>query len=399
MSRKLIAHSPDLARLKKEGFEVRVRESFLLTSSVPYLNSKGELRYGILACELTHQDQVANAPRDHTMWWQGEYPHDADGSSIKAIYNPTEGKTLLTGFPVNHYFSAKPYDVNGQPSNYPDFYEKVKTYTGIISGPALRKYSDAVLLTEREFSDEDDDSPFLYSDTNSSRSEINAISDKVKGQRIAIIGAGGTGSYILDLVAKTMVAEIHLFDKDPFGQHNAFRAPGAASPDELDAKMKKVVYLSNIYSKMRKGIIAHPEFIGPANFHELDGMSFVFIAIDKTGVKRELFNYLLAKDIPFIDVGIGVTRRQDVLTATARVTAANARKNDHLAMRVDMGPGDDEEDEYNTNIQIAELNALNAALAVIHWKRQYGFYEGHEKAMHVQMAVEDLNIFYADDQP
>lgn len=398
MSRKLIALSPDLAILKKEGFEIRVRENFLLISSVPYLNSKGELGYGILACELTNQDFVANPPRDHTMWWQGEYPHAADGTSIKAFYNPTEGKTLLTGFPVNHFFSAMPYDVEGKPLNYPNFYEKVKTYTGIISGPALRKFPDAVLLTEREFSDEDDDSPFMYPDTNSSRGEINAISDKVKGQRIAIIGAGGTGSYLLDLVAKTSVAEIHLFDKDPFGQHNAFRAPGAASISEVDAKMKKVVYLSNIYSKMHKGIVAHSEFITSANFQELNGMSFVFITIDKTGGKQALFDYLLDRGIPFIDVGIGVTRREDMLSATVRVTAANAQKKDHLTMRVDMGPDVDEQDQYDTNIQIAELNALNAALAVIHWKRQYGFYEGNEKAMHIQMAVEDLNIFHADDQ-
>ena len=35
---------------------------------------------------------------------------------------------------------------------------------------------------------------------------------------------------------------------------------------------------------------------------------------------------------------------------------------------------DDDDNEYDTNIQIAELNALNAALAVIKWKRLMGFY-------------------------
>jgi hypothetical protein len=32
------------------------------------------------------------------------------------------------------------------------------------------------------------------------------------------------------------------------------------------------------------------------------------------------------------------------------------------------------ENEYNRNIQIVELNALNAALAVIRWKKFCGFY-------------------------
>ena len=36
------------------------------------------------------------------------------------------------------------------------------------------------------------------------------------------------------------------------------------------------------------------------------------------------------------------------------------------------------EDDYSSNIQVAELNALNAILAVIWWKRHLGFYATHE---------------------
>jgi tRNA A37 threonylcarbamoyladenosine dehydratase len=34
----------------------------------------------------------------------------------------------------------------------------------------------------------------------------------------------GTGSYILDLLAKVPIREIHLCDGDDFARHNAFRA-------------------------------------------------------------------------------------------------------------------------------------------------------------------------------
>lgn len=34
----------------------------------------------------------------------------------------------------------------------------------------------------------------------------------------------------------------------------------------------------------------------------------------------------------------------------------------------------DEVNEYSTNIQVVELNALNAAFAVIRWKKLLGFY-------------------------
>lgn len=34
----------------------------------------------------------------------------------------------------------------------------------------------------------------------------------------------------------------------------------------------------------------------------------------------------------------------------------------------------EDNNEYSRNIQIADLNALNAALAVIKWKKIFGFY-------------------------
>lgn len=396
MSRKLIDLSPDLALLRKEGYEIHFREGFFLVSSVPYLNKDLQLGYGTLACELRHVNNVAQPPAAHPMWWQGEYPYQVDGTAIEAIRNPSEGKTLLTGFVVNYYFSARPSGPGTLPTGYLNFYDKVKTYIGIIAGPALQLFPDAILKTERVYPDEGDDSPFHYPDTNSFRAEINAISDKVKGQKIAIIGLGGTGSYILDLIAKTWVAEIHLFDADPLGQHNAFRMPGAASVEDIDAKMKKVHYHHRVYSKMRKGIVPHDVRIGPENFSLLDGFSFVFIAIDKSGIKRALFDYLVQHGVPFIDVGAGATRRGDILTATARVTAATSAKFDHLAERVNMAPDDNDEDVYQTNIQIAEINAINAAVAVIHWKRQYGFYENVDNTMHAQISIDGLRIFNSD---
>src|SRR5207302_11190786 len=62
---------------------------------------------------------------------------------------------------------------------------------------------------------------------------IGALSERLSQETVSIIGVGGTGSYILDFVAKAPVREIRLFDEDEFLQHNAFRAPGAPSLEEL----------------------------------------------------------------------------------------------------------------------------------------------------------------------
>ena len=103
----------------------------------------------------------------------------------------------------------------------------------------------------------DQNDPFLFLETASSRAGITRMNEKLAGDRIGIVGLGGTGSFILDYVSKTRVSEIHLFDGDGYQQHNAFRAPGATTPEELQRRPSKVELYSERYSRMRHGIVAH----------------------------------------------------------------------------------------------------------------------------------------------
>ena len=44
----LISRSPDLQRLRDEGYEIEVRGGYLLMHHVPYVSGLREVRYGIL---------------------------------------------------------------------------------------------------------------------------------------------------------------------------------------------------------------------------------------------------------------------------------------------------------------------------------------------------------------
>jgi hypothetical protein len=279
---------------------------------------------------------------------------------------------LASGLTINHSFSAKPKTTSGK---YSDYYEKVTTYVAILGGPAWVHDPSATAKIFSVVEADRDDSPFQYLDTASSRAGIGSLADKFNGSRIAIVGLGGTGSFVLDLVAKTTVREIHIFDGDDFFQHNAFRSPGAPSLDALRKQPKKVAYYQELYAKLRRNLFAHDVYIDSTNVELLKNMDFVFICIDNGPPKKLLVERLEEYGISFVDAGMGVFLTDGALGGILRVTTSTPKHRRHVREkgRVSFAEGD-QGNLYGQNIQIADLNALNAVLAVIKWKKIMGFY-------------------------
>lgn len=395
MSNTLISRSPDLKRLRDEGYDVVVLSGYLLVRDVPYLNARREIKRGILVSKLVLADDVTTRPDDHVAYFQGDYPCHEDGSEIARIRNQTLNRDLAEGVTVNHSFSAKP-----KPSNlYENYYDKVTTYVAILSGPAQAIDSTVTARTFPvvEAGKDETDAVFNYVDTASSRAEIVLATNKLRMDRIAIVGLGGTGAYVFDLTVKTPVREIHLFDGDIFSQHNAFRAPGAASNEDLRARIKKVHYYHALYSKMRRGIVPHDEFINADNVIKLKGMNFVFLCMDGGPIKKLIVQELESFGVPFIDVGMGVDCVDEALGGILRVTASTPDKRDHVweKHRIPFGGGE-AQDDYDTNIQVADLNAFNAALAVVKWKKLFGFYRDFEQT-HFSTYTIDVNLLTDED--
>ena len=378
MSHELINRSPDLKHLRDEGFEVEVRSGHLLVHSVPYVNARREVARGVLVSALTLAGNITTQPGTHVAYFIGEHPCTKDGVEISQIKHASATQQLAQGLTVNHSFSNKP------PNGYANYYEKMSTYVDILSSAARALAPDSKLdaRTFKAIESGSDGSMFHYLDTASSRAGITAISERVVGQRVAIVGLGGTGSYILDFVAKTPVLEVHLFDDDLFLQHNAFRAPGAPALDELKSQSFKVDHFQRIYGRMHRGIVAHRQRVTEASVHLLGGYDFVFVCVDNGSARRLIVQSLVARGISFVDVGMGVevTDSQE-LWAMCRVTAGTRSQSNHLERR--LPTSDTEEvDLYTQNIQIADLNALNATLAVIKWKKISGIYQDVDRDHH-----------------
>ena len=233
-------------------------------------------------------------------------------------------------------------------------------------------------------------SPFGFADTASARQQTTDLAMKLQDEKIAIVGVGGTGSFVLDFVAKTWVREIHLFDGDEFLQHNAFRAPGAYAREELAEAPNKAVFHGEKYSRMHRGITVHPVQVDDTNVHQLGNCDTVFLCIDGGSVKGMILEHCVSKRVLVIDCGMGVkrTRESRLLVGTVRVTTCLQDQNNHAKDSIDLSGAKGGGDEYERNAQMAELNALNAALAVIKWKKLRGIYSDFGRELHCLYAID-----------
>ena len=129
---------------------------------------------------------------------------------------------------------------------------------------------------------------------------------------------------------------------------------------------------------MRRGIVPHAEYVTAENAAGLQNSQFVFVCIEGPS-KRPVVERLEALGIPFIDVGMGIYQVNGSLGGILRVTASTPAKREHVREKGRITfVGVDDVNEYDKNIQIADLNAMNAAMAVIKWKKLCGFYLDQE---------------------
>ncbi len=392
MSQQPIRRSADLRRLVEEGYDIHVVAGHLVVRGVPYVDQYRTVRRGQLVSKLDLAGDETVPPRDHYAWFAGSLPCDRDGRPLLAMVHAHHEKDLGPGLRVNHWLCSRPMG-----REYRDFHEKIETFVLQISTHATALDPTATPRTGRIEASQADDATFAYVDTAASRSGIGALSARLAGQNVGIVGLGGSGAHVLDLISKTPVSRIHLFDDDVFLQHNAFRGPGAASIEDLAERQPKVRYYDRIYSRIHRGIVAHQVRLTAENLGLLDRLDFVFLCMDQAAAKRPIVRSLESNGVSFIDVGMGLEVGEAGITGIVRTTTSTPAMRRHVwdKARVPMS-NDGLPDAYSTNVQVNDLNALNAAFAVIRWKRLLGFYQDLESE-HFSAYSVDGNHLLNDD--
>lgn len=382
----LANHNPDIQKLIDRGFALRLDSNFLVVRDIPYLDAEGSLCWGAIVTVLKDIDGSRVEPVDHQIFFAGGVPYGLDGNPIPSLGGGEAQVTLAKNdVVVERSFSNKP------PGGLPDFYTKIEHYLSIVSGPARHRYPEASPFTFNFDGDAGPESVFHFRDTLTSRALIGDLAAKFVNEIVAVIGLGGTGAYVLDYLMKTNVLKIRGYDPKPFHVHNAFRSPGQLSADEL-GKPKAEVY-QNRYQSFRKGLHLEEKAIDSNCEADFTDVTFVFVCVDSGTARAEIFDLLIRLGIPFIDVGMGLVRQNGALAGMIRTTVLKPENAEEVRAMQLVPLNDPPGHEYRANIQIAELNAMNASIAMLAYKQHCGFYAQTAPAYNLLMNTTLPHLF------
>lgn len=146
------------------------------------------------------------------------------------------------------------------------------------------------------------------------------------------------------------------------------------------------------YDNFRTGLTIQHKLIDATCADDLHGVTFAFVSVDKGSARAGIFELLIALGIPFIDVGMGLDRRRGPLNGMLRTTYYPPERARELRDQGLAELFDRPDDIYRSNIQIGELNAMNACLAIIRFKQLRGFYFEERPYYHLLFGLGDLSL-------
>ena len=343
---------------------------------VPYRRKDGDADRCQVAVETQDDGLTMKAPEhggaSHAAWLIGV----SEGCAYQASGEPV-GNVLWTDNTSRCVISIKRDE-----GEYENAWHALFVYTARVAGEVGREEREQV---ERVFE---------FEITGEDSRDMSAWRDRARGQRIGIVGLGGAGLWILDLMSKTDVSEILIWDGDEIEGRNLLRAPGSAGQEAIGKN--KAQFFGEHYQRIRRGITIHAEYWQPDDPADVLGdLDFVFIAVDKAKTRTALCEKLEQAGVPFIDVGMGIELRQGRVGGSCQVFFSG---DDPGRWRKGIPTAEGEgEDEYY-ELQLADLGALNAALAVGIWRRHIGQYEGGSNDWLIRYWIENNDLLKKTEQ-
>ena len=243
---------------------------------------------------------------------------------------------------------------------YVNAWDALKTYINAIYGGFKAGETDNRWNVDRPYT-----FPILGE---RNREEVEWL-DLIRSERVAIIGLGGVGAWIADLIAKADVAEVHGWDADKIEAKNIIRMPGAINPDWIGKSKAK--WFEETYSKIRDGVFGHRKHVSEKNIAEVrENITYCFVAVDNDEARRIVCGAMAEAGIPFVDVGLSLNRAENSQVYGA-MRIVNSPPNDEAWRKAIPQVGQAGQEIYG-RLELPDMGALAAGLAVQSWRKMRG---------------------------
>lgn len=125
--------------------------------------------------------------------------------------------------------------------------------------------------------------------------------ERISKLKVAVIGAGGTGSVVIETLAKRGVRDIKIYDSDVIEQSNVDRLSILTKTNDEIINKRKV----DLFDGLKDLDIKKFEHLSVDNIDTLKDRHLVICCADKVDVRKELAKFVSDHKIPYVNIAIG----------------------------------------------------------------------------------------------
>ncbi|MDE0261667.1 MAG: ThiF family adenylyltransferase [Bryobacterales bacterium] len=204
---------------------------------------------------------------------------------------------------------------------------------------------------------------------------------------VAIIGLGGIGAWIADLVVKADPREVHGWDYDCIEPKNILRMPGGLDPSVWIGR-PKAEWFKETYSLIHTNVHGHTVKVLPQGVQEvIEGTTFAFVAVDDAEDRMMVCDALANAGIPFVVVGLSAVRKDKRVKVSMRIVTAHVGVSSWREAIPRVGQAG--QDDYGS-LDLPDVYSMAAGWAIQAWRKMRGQFW--------QKKREECLDYSADDQ-
>ena len=343
------------ADAKRRGWGIVRRERELGTTGVPCFLEPGKPgRCEIWVGVARGSDQLQGG-----LDWQGQYDYVANvrGLTKGRVYDRA-GKEIGNAIKTDEANWCT-LSMMRKAGEYEDAWQALRTYVNAIYSGFKTAETQSSASIQRPYTFE------ILGDK--SAAEVEWL-DLVAGERVAILGLGGVGAWIADLIAKSDVYELHGWDHDVIEPKNIIRMPGAVDPDWIGKP--KSEWFEQTYSSIHRRVRGHRVKVTEDNVQEVvANTTFAFVAVDEDESRMTACEAISRARIPFVSVGLSLGRSDRQATASIRVVTGHTDRESWRGGIPRVGQAG--QDDY-ARLELPDVSAMAAGWAVQSWRKMRG---------------------------